>query len=144
MTSRFIRLQCPLLLRPARRSPLDRGLHRWQSTRSPHILAIDGLYNGLIAINVSGPFVASIDILFRIFPIEEDTGNGMATWHFLQLQLFSSKSTVKLSSSFFTSNLVRPAQHAIHLLHANFSLYNLFLILGHNSDSTFRIICLFA
>ena len=81
MTSRFIKLQCPLLLRPPRRSPLDRGLHRWQSTRSPHILAIDGFYNGLIAINVGGPFVASIDILFRIFPIEKDTGNGMATWY---------------------------------------------------------------
>ena len=81
MTSRFIRLQCPLLLKPARRSPLDRGLHRWQSTRSPHILAIDGLYNRLIAINVGGSFVASIDILFKIFPIKKDTGNGMATWY---------------------------------------------------------------
>ena len=79
MTSRFIRFQWPLLLRPARRSPLDRGLHRWQSIRSPHILAIDGLYNGVIAINVGSPFVASIGILFRIFLVEKDKGNGMAT-----------------------------------------------------------------
>ena len=81
MTSRFIRLQCPLLLRPAKRSPLNRGLHRWQSIRSPHILAIDGLYNEAIAINVGSPFVASINILFRIFPVEKDIGNGMATWY---------------------------------------------------------------
>ena len=81
MTSRFIRLQCPLLLSPAKRSPLDRELHRWQSTRSPHILAIDELYNGVIAINVGSLFVASIDILFKIFLVEKDTRNGMATWY---------------------------------------------------------------
>ena len=51
------------------------------SPLSPHILAIDGLYNGVIAINVGGPFVASIDILFRIFLVEKDTRNGMATWY---------------------------------------------------------------
>ena len=49
------------------------------SPLSPHILAIDGLYNGVIAINVGSPFVASIDILFRIFLVEKDIGNGMAT-----------------------------------------------------------------
>ena len=64
--------------------------------------------------------------------------------HFLQLHFFSSKSTMKLSSPLFNSNLVWLAQHASHLLHANFSLYSLFLILGHNSDSTFIIISLFA
>ena len=56
-------------------------MHRWQSTRSPHILAIDRLYNGVIAISVCSPFVASIDILFSIFPVEKDIGNGMTTWY---------------------------------------------------------------
>ena len=42
---------------------------------------IDGLYNGLIAINVGSPFVASIDIPFSIFSVEKDTGNGMAKWY---------------------------------------------------------------
>ena len=49
------------------------------SPLSPHILAIDGLYNGVIAINVGSPFVTSIDILFRIFLVEKDKGNGMTT-----------------------------------------------------------------
>ena len=42
---------------------------------------IDGLYNGLIAINVGSPFVASIDIPFNIFSVVKDIGNGMATWY---------------------------------------------------------------
>ena len=62
----------------------------------------------------------------------------------LQLHLDLAKSTVKLSRPFFTLNLLWPTQHASHLLQAIFSLYSLFLILGHTSDSTFKIISLFA
>ena len=51
----------------------------WQSTRSSYILAINGLYNGVLAINVGNPFVASINILFKIFLVEKYTGNGMTT-----------------------------------------------------------------
>ena len=64
--------------------------------------------------------------------------------HFLQLQYDTAKYTVRLYKSFFTSNFVYPTQQGSHLLHAIFSLFNLFITLGHISDSTFIIFSLFS
>nr|POE75004.1 hypothetical protein CFP56_65034 [Quercus suber] len=143
--ARFIGLLSPLLLSPAKGSSFYRRLHRWQTIGYPHILAIDGI----LVSNVCSPLITRMDILFSIFLIEKDARNGMDTWYANYVPL----PTVALGfSQIYSENFQAilhfkvgtTTQHASHLLQAIFSLYNLFLILGHSSDSTFIIISLFA
>ena len=63
--------------------------------------------------------------------------------HFLQLQVLLDSSIIKLTSPFLTLNLVSKAQQANHLLLPILSLCNLLHTLGHNLDSTFKILSQF-
>ena len=63
--------------------------------------------------------------------------------HFLQLHTPLARSTMKLCSPFFTSNLVSEAQQANHLPLPTFFLCSLLQILGQSSDSTLIILFLF-